>query len=136
MHLGRTSCEDEKVRVMFVQTKEHCRLPANYQNPGKGHETDFPSWPLESTNSVDSLISDFQLPDAEIINVCCSKSPSLLYLAMAALANEYIHLNIHRDFLGSPVAKTPSAQCRGSGFDPWLEKLIPHATAKGPTCHN
>ena len=24
-----------------------------------------------------------------------------------------------RDFAGGPVAKTPSSQCRGPGFDPW-----------------
>ena len=25
----------------------------------------------------------------------------------------------HRDFLGAPVAKTMSPQCRGPGFNPW-----------------
>ena len=27
-----------------------------------------------------------------------------------------------RDFLGGPVVKTLSSQCRGLGFDPWWEK--------------
>ena len=26
-----------------------------------------------------------------------------------------------RDFPGGPVVKTPHSQCRGHGFDPWLE---------------
>ena len=34
---------------------------------------------------------------------------------------------VYRDNLGSPVVKTPSFQCRGCGFNPWLED-------KDPTC--
>ena len=26
------------------------------------------------------------------------------------------------DFPGSPLAKTPSSQCKGPGFNPWSEK--------------
>ena len=32
-----------------------------------------------------------------------------------------------RDFPGGPVGKTPCSQCRGPGFNPWLENEIPHA---------
>lgn len=28
------------------------------------------------------------------------------------------------DFSGGPVAKTPSSQCRGPGFNPWSETWI------------
>ena len=36
--------------------------------------------------------------------------------------------NTCQDFPGGPVAKTPSSQCRGPGFDPWSEL--------DPTCCN
>ena len=46
-------------------------------------------------------------------------------------------------FLGGPVAKTPSSQCRGPGFHPWSGSHIPHsttkslhATTKDPVCWN
>ena len=32
-----------------------------------------------------------------------------------------------RDFLGSPVAETPSSQCRRSKFNPWSGNEIPYA---------
>ena len=37
-----------------------------------------------------------------------------------------------RDFLGGPVGKTPSSQCWGYGFHPWLElrSCTPQSTAK------
>ena len=38
--------------------------------------------------------------------------------------------NRWEDFPGGPVAKTPSSQCWGSGFDPWSENKIPHAMTK------
>ena len=28
--------------------------------------------------------------------------------------------HLYQAFSGGPVAKTPSSQCRGVGFDPWL----------------
>ena len=31
---------------------------------------------------------------------------------------------------GSPVAKTPSSQCKGPRFNPWLGNWFPHATTK------
>ena len=44
---------------------------------------------------------------------------------------------------GGPVTKTPQPQCRGSGFEPWLENWIPfaatknsHATVKDPAGHH
>ena len=33
-------------------------------------------------------------------------------------------------FPGGPVAKTPSSQCRGPGFDPWSGNKILYATTK------
>ena len=36
----------------------------------------------------------------------------------AQLETRYQDLN-ERDFPGGPVAKTPSSQCKGPGFDPW-----------------
>ena len=67
--------------------------------------------------------------------------------------------NIGRDFLGSPVGKTPHSQCRGPRFNPLVRELdptcmpqlrvhmlqlrvcmpqlrSPHAATKKPTCHN
>ena len=46
-----------------------------------------------------------------------------------------------RDFLGGPVLKTPSSQCRGPEFDPWSVNQIPRATTQSPrvatkTWHN
>ena len=41
-----------------------------------------------------------------------------------------------RDFPGGSVAKTLCSQFRGLRFGPWSGNLIPHATAKDPTCHN
>ena len=35
-----------------------------------------------------------------------------------------------QDIPGGPLAKTQSSQCRGTGFDPWAGKQIPHAAAK------
>ena len=35
-----------------------------------------------------------------------------------------------RNFLGNSVAKAPSCQCRGPGFDPWPENQIPYAQLK------
>ena len=37
---------------------------------------------------------------------------------------------MHRDFPGSPVAKTPGYQCRRPGFDSWSGNYIPHATTE------
>ena len=34
-------------------------------------------------------------------------------------AHSRYSINARRDFPGGPVAKTPSCQCRGVGFDPW-----------------
>ena len=39
------------------------------------------------------------------------------------------------DFPGGPVAKTPSSQCGGPGFNPWSGNYIPHATTREPRCH-
>ena len=44
--------------------------------------------------------------------ICGSYSPK---------ANSYLKASISRDFSGGPVAKTPSSQCRGPGFDSWSE---------------
>ena len=41
---------------------------------------------------------------------------------------EEVIVRKRRDFPGSPVAKTPSFQYRGCGFDPWLRN-------QDPTCH-
>ena len=47
------------------------------------------------------------------------------------------------DIPGGPVAKTPHSQCRGPGFEPWLENWIPlaatknsHTTIKDPAGHS
>ena len=62
-------------------------------------------------------------------------------------------MNRGRDFHAGPVAKTSCSQCRGPGFDPQSENLIPHAETKsfhattkkilhatlktkGPVCHD
>ena len=37
---------------------------------------------------------------------------------------------ISGDFPDGPVAKILCSQCRGSGFDPWSENQISHATTK------
>ena len=34
------------------------------------------------------------------------------------------------DFSGGPVVKTLCPQCRGHGFDPWLEKIVHAAWRK------
>ena len=38
------------------------------------------------------------------------------------------------DFPGGPVARTPSSQCRGPGFNPWSGNWIPHAATKDLAC--
>ena len=35
----------------------------------------------------------------------------------------------------SPVAKTPSSQCIGPGFNPWSRNEIPRAATKDLACH-
>ena len=38
--------------------------------------------------------------------------------------------DIHGDFPGGPVAKTPHFQCRGLGFNSWSGNWIPQAATK------
>ena len=38
------------------------------------------------------------------------------------------------DFPGGPVAKTPQSQCRGSRYNTWSGKYIPHTTTKKILC--
>ena len=54
-----------------------------------------------------------------------------------------IKVAISSNFPAGPVAKTLHSQCRGPMFNPWSDKMTPHATtkslyatAKNPTCCN
>ena len=56
---------------------------------------------------------------------------------------EYVYLSIYvnikksfSNFSGSPEAKTPCSQCRGSGFNTWSGNKIPHAETKEFACCN
>ena len=43
-----------------------------------------------------------------------------VFLFLLINLEKIIYLNyVHGDFPGGPVAKTPSSQCRGPGFNPW-----------------
>ena len=54
-----------------------------------------------------------------------------VFLFLLINLEKIIYLNyVHGDFPGGPVAKTPSSQCRGPGFDTWSGNWIPHATTK------
>ena len=46
------------------------------------------------------------------------------FLRMGNQYSAFVRSN-GQDFLGGPVAKTPSSQCREPGFDPWLGNLHP-----------
>ena len=37
---------------------------------------------------------------------------------------------------GGPGAETPSSQCQGPGFDPWLGNYIPGAATEDLKCSN
>ena len=54
-----------------------------------------------------------------------------IFVILIVMALQYIHMSKHikvyilkmcGDFLGGPVVKTLSFQCRGNGFCPWLGK--------------
>ena len=47
-----------------------------------------------------------------------TSQPSGIYFRYARLV-QHLKINLHRDFPGSPVVKTPHFHCRGHGFDPW-----------------
>lgn len=51
-HTRRTLYKDEGRDQGDAETKECQHLPANHQEPGQRHETDFPSQPWERTNPV------------------------------------------------------------------------------------
>ena len=60
MHTGRGPCEVEgRYWVMYLEAKEHQRLPAKHQKLGEKHGTNSFSQTLEGTNPADTLISAF-----------------------------------------------------------------------------
>ena len=53
----RMLCEDEgEIGVVYLQTKEHPKLPGTHHKLGERNGTDSSSEPSEGTNSVDTLI--------------------------------------------------------------------------------
>ena len=64
MYTGRMSCEMKAaIKVMYLQAKQHHRLPAKPQKLGERHRADSPSWPSEGINLTNTLILDFWPPE-------------------------------------------------------------------------
>lgn len=64
-HRKKAYDHKEEIRVMYLETKQLQRLPANYQKLEERHGTDGPSHPLGKANPADTCTSDFWTPELE-----------------------------------------------------------------------